>query len=71
MRSDWILGDLVVVKEHYLNVKVVLNKLGYSKHNWAICVDFKMLNLLLGQQEGYTKYPCFFCYWYSRATTQH
>ena len=63
-------GHSVVVKKQYLNVKMVLNKLYYSEHNWAICVDFKMVNFLLGQQGGYTKYPCFFCYWDSRATSQ-
>ena len=26
-----------------------------------------MVNFLLGQQSGYTKYPCFLCYWDSRA----
>ena len=45
----------VIVKEHYLNVKIVLQKLRYSEHNWAICVDFKMVNFLLGQQ-GVTPY---------------
>ena len=40
----------VIVKEHYLNVKMALQKLRYSQHNWAICVDFKMVNFLLGQQ---------------------
>ena len=55
----------VIAKEHYLNVKMVLQKLRYSEHNWAICVDFKMVNFLLGQQEGYTKHPCFLCYWNS------
>ena len=65
------IGHSVVVKEHYLNVKMVLNKLGYNEHNWAICVDFKMVNFLLGQQGGYTKYPCFLCYWDSRASSQH
>ena len=65
------IGHSVVVKEHYLNVKTVLNKLGYSEHNWAICVDFKMVNFLLGQQGGYTKYSCFLCYRDSRASTQH
>ena len=60
----------MVAKEHYLNVKMVLNKLGYNEHNWAICVDLKMVNFLLGQLGGYTKYPCFLCYWDSRATTQ-
>ena len=65
------IGHLVVVKEHYLIVKMVLNKLGYSEHNWAKCVDFKMVHFLLGQQGGYTKYPCFLCYWGSAASTQH
>ena len=30
----------VIVKEHYLNVKMVLQKTRYSEHNWAICVYF-------------------------------
>ena len=33
--------------------------------------NFKMVNFLLGQQGGYTKYPCFLCYCDSRASTQH
>jgi hypothetical protein len=30
-----------------------------------------MVNFLLGQQSGYTKYPCFICLWDSRADDQH
>ena len=30
-----------------------------------------MVNFLLRQQGGYTKHPCFLCYWDSRATDQH
>ena len=30
-----------------------------------------MVNFLMQQQGGYTKYPCFICYWDSRASTQH
>ena len=30
-----------------------------------------MVSFLLGQQGGYTKYPCFLCYWDSQATSQH
>ena len=30
-----------------------------------------MVNFLLEEQGGYTKYLCFFCYWDSRASTQH
>ena len=48
-----------------------LEKLRYSEHNWALCVDFKMVNFLLGQLGGYTKHPCFLCYRDSRATDQH
>ena len=32
---------------------------------------FKMVNFLLDQQGGYTKYPCFLCYWDSRADKDH
>ena len=61
----------MIAKEHYLNVKMVLHELHYSEHNWAICVDFKMVNFLLGQQGEYTKHPGFLYYWDSRATDQH
>ena len=30
-----------------------------------------MVNLLLGQQSGYTKFPCFLCYWESRDKANH
>ena len=33
------IGNTVIVKEHYLNVKMVLQKLHYSEHNWAIWVE--------------------------------
>ena len=44
------IGHSMIAKEHYLNAKIVLQKLRYSEHNWAICVDFEMVNFLLGQQ---------------------
>ena len=37
----------------------------------AVCVDLKMVNLLLGQQSGFTKYPCFLSMWDSRDRSQH
>ncbi|KAF5283084.1 hypothetical protein FQR65_LT14101 [Abscondita terminalis] len=55
------------LKEEYQNVDLVLKKLKYSEHQWVICVDLKMVNFLLGQQSGYTKFPCFICLWNSRA----
>ena len=36
-----------------------------------MCVDLKMVNFLLGEQGGHTKYPCFLCYWDSRSNEEH
>jgi hypothetical protein len=36
-----------------------------------ICGDLKVLSMLLEQQSGYNKYPCFLCEWDSRAKSQH
>ena len=49
----------------------MLEKLNYCDHQWLICVDLKMVIFLLGQQSGYTKYPCFICLWDSRARSDH
>ena len=51
------IGHSTTMKEQYQNVKQVLQKLSCYKHNWVICVDLKMVNFLLDQQSGYTKYP--------------
>lgn len=59
------------MKEEYENIAVVLDKIKYNDHQWVICVDLKMVNFLLGQQGGYTKYPCFLCLWDSRAKQAH
>ena len=53
------------------NIKRVIELLQYHKHNWIICVDLTMVCFLLGQQRGYTKYPCFLCMWNSRAREKH
>ena len=59
------------LKEKYEAVKYVLEKIGYDQHKWFICVDLKMVNILLGQQSGFTKYPCVLCMWDSRDRAQH
>lgn len=48
-----------------------MEKIKYQEHQWVICVDLKMVNFLLGQQSGYTKYPCFLCLWDSRDKQNH
>ncbi|ESO06027.1 hypothetical protein HELRODRAFT_160140 [Helobdella robusta] len=59
------------LKEKYEAVKYVLEMIRYDQHKWVICVDLKMVNFLLGQQSGFTKYPCFLCMWDSRDTAHH
>jgi len=54
------------MKESYNTMKLLLLKLQYNVHAWKICADLKALNMLLGQQSGFTKYPCFMCEWDSR-----
>jgi len=59
------------VKESYENLVLLLNKINYKDHNWMICGDLKIICMLLGQQSGYTKFPCFLCEWDSRARNLH
>jgi hypothetical protein len=65
------IGHSTTMKEVYKAISVVLEKINYQEHQWVICVDLKMVNFLLGQQSGYTKYPCFLCLWESRAKYEH
>ena len=55
------IGPSVYLKEKHEHIKVVLDLLKYDDHKCVICVEQKMVNYLLGQQGGYTKYPCFLC----------
>lgn len=61
----------VMLGEEYNNLDFVLSKIQYSKHTWKLCGDLKIMTILLGQQSGFTKYPCFICEWDSRARDQH
>lgn len=47
------------MKEEYKRITLGLQKIKYGKHQWAIYVDLKMVNFLLGHQSGYSEYPCF------------
>ncbi len=61
----------VHLKENYANIGLLLKKVNYEEHKWMLCGDFKVLGLLLGQQAGFTKMPCFLCEWDSRARNEH
>jgi hypothetical protein len=65
------LAHSVKMKETYESIKCLLKNIKYDEHKWQICGDFKIIGLLLGQQSGYTKHPCFLCEWDSRDRTKH
>ena len=51
------------MKETYEAMKTCLEAINYSKHNWKICAELKVVSLLVGLQLGYAKYMCFLCLW--------
>lgn len=61
----------VILDEKYHNLELLLQKLKYDTHQWLICGDLKIFTILLGQQSGFTLYPCFICEWNSRARDEH
>jgi hypothetical protein len=65
------IGHSTKMKEEYKAISLVLEKINYQEHQWVFCEDLKMVNFLLGQQSGYTKYPYFLCLWDSRAKHKH
>lgn len=59
------------MKEGYESLKNILKAIQYNKHKWLICGDLKVSGLLLGQQSGFTKTPCYLCLWDSRDRDKH
>ena len=48
-----------------------MTALNYALHQWNICGDLKVINMLMGLQKGYIKYLYFLCLWDSRADSEH
>lgn len=48
------------LKESYENTKMILQKIEYSTYNWEIIGDFKMINYLMGMQQGKIKLNLFY-----------
>jgi len=65
------IGHSVLLRESYQTMDFVLKKIKYSEYNWMICGDLKVICILLGQQSGFTKYPCFLYLWDSRVRQEH
>jgi len=64
-------GHSVHNKESHENIKILMEAINYDKFKWKICGDLKVIALLLGLQQGFTKYCCFICEWDSRARSFH
>jgi hypothetical protein len=64
-------GHSVHNKEWYGNMKILMKATNYDKFKWQICGDQKVIALVLGLEQGFTKYCCFICEWDSRARSLH
>jgi len=64
-------GHSVHNKESYENMKILMEAINYDKFKWQICGDLKVIPLLFGLQQGFTKYCCFISEWDSRARSLH
>ena len=58
-------------KEPYENMKILMETINYDKFKCQICGDLKVVALLLGLQQGSTKYSCFICEGDSEARPLH
>ena len=65
------IGHSVYLNEKHEQIKLVLDLLNYEDHKWVICMNLKIVDLLLGKQGGYTKCPCLLCLWDSLAKDKH
>ena len=59
------------VHESYENMKILMEAINYDKFKWQICDDLEVIALLLGLQQGFTKYCCLICEWDCRARSLH
>jgi hypothetical protein len=64
-------GYAVNMKESYDNMELLLNCVNYKKYQRQLCGDLKVVAVLVGLQQGYTKLCCFLCEWGSRENTSH
>jgi len=64
-------GHSVHNKESYENMKILMETINYDKFKSNIYGDLKVIALLLGLQQGFTKYCCFIREWDSRARSLH
>jgi len=52
-------------------MKILMEAINYGKFKWQICGDLKVIALLLGLKQRFTKYCCFIRDWDSKARSLH
>lgn len=65
------IGHSATLQEKYENLVIIMDKIKYNVHKWAVCGDLKIISMILGQQGGYTKTPCFMCTFDNRDRANH
>lgn len=59
------------MSENYANMKLILEVINYNQYKWKICCDLKVVALLTGVKQGFTKHQCFLCVWEGRKKEHH
>lgn len=58
-------------KENYGTMKLIKDLVNYDLHGWPICCDLKVVGILTGVKQGFSKHQCFLCLWEGRLREFH
>ena len=58
--SLWL--NLCILKKT-MKMSKLLIALKYDQFSWQVIGNIKMMAFLMGLQGGFTKFPCYLCYW--------
>ena len=65
------IAHFVYLKETIVKLLEFLDAIKYRTYGWNIRGDLEVIGLLMGLEQGLTKYCCFLCLWDCRATGEH
>lgn len=52
-------------------MKKILQLIIYGTPQWRICCDLKIMAILMGKMQGFSKHQCLLCKWEGRKSEQH
>ncbi|KAK7792840.1 hypothetical protein R5R35_004415 [Gryllus longicercus] len=59
------------LKEDFDTMKLILELVNYELHAWSICCGLKVVAILTGVKQGFSKHQCFMCNWEGRKRELH